>query len=128
MTRHKLSAQDPSRKTGQDTSLRTRHKQDNRTRHKLSGQDPSRRAGQDSSLRTRPKQESYRTRHKQEYRIQARKMYGSPSNGPSSSLNGPSSPLNGTNSPVYGENIDYAIRIVQHFINFLPGGKLFFLS
>jgi len=49
-------------------------------------------------------------------------MYGMPRSGPSSSLSG-------TNSPVYGENIDYAIRIVEHFINFLPSssGKLFLL-
>ena len=48
-------------------------------------------------------------------------MYGIPNSGPSSSS------LRGTHSPVYGENVDYAIRIVEHFINFLPSssGKVF---
>ena len=36
---------------------------------------------------------------------------------PSSTLNEPKAPI------LYGENIDYAIRIVEHFVNFLPGGK-----
>lgn len=46
---------------------------------------------------------------------------------PSSTLNGPSTatvsrlaPI-GTHFPVYGENIDYAIRIVEHFMHLLPG-------
>ena len=38
---------------------------------------------------------------------------------PSSTLNEPKAPI------LYGENIDYAIRIVEHFVNFLPGGKFF---
>ena len=38
---------------------------------------------------------------------------------PSSTLNEPKAPIS------YGENIDYAIRIVEHFVNFLPGGKFF---
>lgn len=52
---------------------------------------------------------------------------------PSSTLNGPSTatvsrlaPI-GTHFPVYGENIDYAIRIVEHFMHLLPGGKSLFL-
>ena len=39
----------------------------------------------------------------------------------------PSSTLNEPASLVYGENVDYAIRIVQHFLNIFPSGKLFLL-
>lgn len=38
----------------------------------------------------------------------------------------PSSTLNEPSSLVYGENVDYAIRIVQHFLNIFPSGKLLF--
>ncbi|KAJ7383797.1 hypothetical protein OS493_026331 [Desmophyllum pertusum] len=95
------------------------------TRHKA--QDPSRKT-QDTSFKKRPKQED-KTRHKLQDKTQAGEMYGhgmptsrpsSTLNIPSSTLNGPSSALNETHFPIYGENIDYAIKIVEHFINFLP--------
>lgn len=111
-TRHKLHLK--TQGTSQDkTAIKasgqeSRTKQEDRTRHKPQDRTSSK-TGQDiSSFKTRPKQD------------QAGKMYGMPSSGPSSSLSG-------THSPVYGENVDYAIRIVEHFINFLPSssGKLF---
>ena len=45
---------------------------------------------------------------------------------PANETHSPSSTLNEPKAPIlYGENIDYAIRIVEHFVNFLPGGKFF---
>ena len=132
-SRHQDKHQEQSKKTGQDTSIRnrtsskigqdtsfkTRSKEHVRTlrhqgirtsvRSKARRQDRTQASGQD-------KQQDRTRHHKFQDKTQAGKMYGMPS-----------SSLSGTHSPVYGENIDYAIRIVEHFINFLPSnsGKLF---
>ena len=101
------SPQDPRNKAGQDIKASGQEsgaKQEDRTRHKLQDRTSSK-TGQAA----------------RQDKTQAGKMNGMPSSGPSSSS------LSGTHSPVYGENVDYAIRIVEHFINFLPSssGKLF---
>ena len=62
--------------------------------------DPSRKTSQGTSFKTRPKYD------KMDYTM---------------AKYGPSSTLNETDSPVYGENVDYAIKIVEHFLNFIPG-------
>lgn len=138
------------RKRRQDTTFKkhkvqdktqARPKQKEKTKYKLQDKAQGTRPKQedktqDTSFKKRPKQED-KTRHKLQDKTQAGEMYGhgmptsrpsSTLNIPSSTLNGPSSALNETHFPIYGENIDYAIKIVEHFINFLPvRGKLFLL-
>lgn len=98
-----VSRQDPSRRTSPKTQA-SRQEPSRKTSAKTqaSRQDPSRKTSQDK--RTRPKQD------KMDYTMATQR---------------PSSTLNEPDSPVYGENVDYAIKIVQHFLNFLPAGKLF---
>ena len=103
----------------QGRSIRTNQGIESTFRHQIKAQaarkDPSMKTRKDPSMKTR-KDPSMKTRPKQD-KIE----YAMATHRPSSTLKEPHFPV------IYGENIDYAIKIVEHFLHFLPGGKIFFL-
>ena len=107
--KHQFKAQaarkDPSIKASQDIKTDFKHQ----FKAQAARKDPSIRTSQETRIKTtetRPKKIKMENPANETHR-------------PSSTLNEPKAPI------LYGENIDYAIRIVEHFVNFLPGGKFF---
>ena len=107
--KHQFKAQaarkDPSIRTSQDIKTDFKHQ----FKAQAARKDPSIRTSQETRIKTT---ETRPNRIKME--------------NPANETHRPSSTLNEPKAPIlYGENIDYAIRIVEHFVNFLPGGKFF---
>jgi len=122
--------EDPSKRTSQDIKTDFKH------------QFKAQAARMDSSIRT---SQDIKTDFKHQFKAQAAKMDSSirtsqetrikttetrpnkiKMENPAIETHRPSSTLTEHKAPIlYGENIDYAIRIVEHFVNFLPGGKFF---
>ena len=107
--KHQFKAQaarkDPSIKASQDIKTDFKHQ----FKAQAARKDPSIRTSQETRIKTT---ETRPNRIKME--------------NPANETHSPSSTLNEPKAPIlYGENIDYAIRIVEHFVNFLPGGKFF---
>lgn len=107
--KHQFKAQaarkDPSIKASQDIKTDFKHQ----FKAQAARKDPSIRTSQETRIKTT---ETRPNRIKME--------------NPANETHRPSSTLNEPKAPIlYGENIDYAIRIVEHFVNFLPGGKFF---
>ena len=107
--KHQFKAQaarkDPSIKASQDIKPDFKHQ----FKAQAARKDPSIRTSQETRIKTT---ETRPNRIKME--------------NPANETHRPSSTLNEPKAPIlYGENIDYAIRIVEHFVNFLPGGKFF---
>ena len=107
--KHQFKAQaarmDSSIRTSQDIKTDFKHQ----FKAQAARKDPSIRTSQETRIKTtetRPKKIKMENPANETHR-------------PSSTLNEPKAPI------LYGENIDYAIRIVEHFVNFLPGGKFF---
>ena len=107
--KHQFKAQaarkDPSIKASQDIKTDFKHQ----FKAQAARKDPSIRTSQETRIKTtetRPNKIKMENPANETHR-------------PSSTLNEPKAPI------LYGENIDYAIRIVEHFVNFLPGGKFF---